>query len=255
MAIPTDRPRPPVQTYRGAGETLELKAELGGSVANVCRRDGLTPYMLLLSAFQVLLASYSEGTNIVVGAPVANRSYPGSETVFGFLVNTLVLRVDLSGNPLLGEVMLRTRDACLAAFSNQDVPFDAVVQALRVKRDLASSPLFQTCVVEQMMGERVEAGGVTMTDLVVDYGVARFDLALWIIRFEAPIRERGSSGDQSPRLALRLQYNTDIFLPDTVRRMLGELEIVASQLVASAAIPLEAVVALLREARTERRTE
>lgn len=249
VAIPTDRPRPPVQTYRGAGATLELKAELGGLVDQVCRRDGLTPYMLLLSAFQVLLASYSEGTNIVVGAPVANRSYPGSETVFGFLVNTIVLRVDLSGNPPLGEVMLRTRDACLAAFANQDVPFDAVVQALRVKRDLGSSPLFQTCVVEQMMSERVEAGGVTMTDLVVDYGVARFDLALWIIRFEAPTRERGSSDDQSPRLTLRLQYNTDIFLPDTVRRMLGELETVATHLVASAATPMAAVIALLREAR------
>ncbi|MEO5579863.1 MAG: amino acid adenylation domain-containing protein [Gemmatimonadaceae bacterium] len=239
--MPTDRPRSAVQTYRGAGQTLELSPSIAEGVAALCRRESLTPFMVLLSAFQVLLHSFSGETNVVVGAPVANRGYPGTEGVFGFLVNTLILRVDLSGDPRVGDLLMRTRDACLAALSNQDVPFDAVVQSLRVKRDLASSPLFQTCVVEQRMASQLRAGPLIMTDILVDYGIARFDIALWIIRDEGPVQDPGSRIGNSRRLALRLQYNTDLFQPATVARMLRELELIVGYLVAPGAESLKTV--------------
>ncbi|HEX8318267.1 condensation domain-containing protein, partial [Longimicrobium sp.] len=143
LELPTDRPRPPVQTYRGATVPVELSAELLERLQALGRSEGATLYMVVLGAFQVLLSKYSGSEDVVVGSPIAGRTRKEVEELIGFFVNTLVLRTDLSGDPSFRETLRRVREATLGAYAHQELSFEKLVAELQPERSLGHTPLFQ----------------------------------------------------------------------------------------------------------------
>ena len=143
LELPTDRPRPAVQSYRGATKSVVLRSELNAELLSFSRREDVTPFMTLLAAFQVLLYRYSSQSDIFVGCPVANRTYPETEGLIGFFVNTLVLRSGLSDKMNFRELLKQVREMCLRAYEHQLIPFEKLVEELQPERSLSHNPLIQ----------------------------------------------------------------------------------------------------------------
>ncbi|HEU4559961.1 MAG TPA: amino acid adenylation domain-containing protein, partial [Longimicrobium sp.] len=222
LELPTDHPRPPVQTYRGASVPVELSLELLERVQALGRSEGATLYMTLLGAFQVLLGKYAGSDDVVVGSPIAGRTRAEVEELIGFFVNTLVLRTDLSGDPSFREVLGRVREATLGAYEHQEVPFEKLVAELQPERSLSHSPFFQVAFTLEDAGggggglPGLKAGGVGAA-----MEIAKFDLSLALAA--TPQGLRGA-----------LNYSTDLFERGTVERMLGHLARVLEQVAADA---------------------
>jgi amino acid adenylation domain-containing protein len=217
LELPTDRPRPPVQTYRGAHERSELSPELLERLQALGRGEGATLYMVLLGAFQVLLSKYSGSEDIVVGTPIAGRTRKEIEGLIGFFVNTLVLRTDLSGDPSFREVLRRAREVTLGAYEHQAVPFERLVAELRPERSLSHSPLFQVMFTLEHADD--PAGGLaelSTAKVDADFPHAKFDLWLTFVA-----TRRGLRGG--------VAYSTDLFERGTIVRMLEQLERVLEQ--------------------------
>ena len=149
LELPTDRPRPPVQSYRGMRKSFRLPGELTGKLKELSRREGVTLFMTLLAAFQAQLHRYSGQEDIAVGSPIANRNREELEGMIGFFVNTLVMRTKLEGDPSFRELLGRVREVTLEAYGHQDVPFEKLVEELRPERDASRNPLFQVMMVLQ----------------------------------------------------------------------------------------------------------
>jgi amino acid adenylation domain-containing protein len=209
LALPSDRPRPAVQNFRGARRTLQLSAELSRSLEQLSRREGVTLYMTLLAIFQTLLARYTGQEDILTGTPIAGRNRAEIEGLIGFFVNMLVLRTDCSGNPSFRELLKRVRATTLAAYSHQDLPFEKLVEELRPERSLSYSPLFQ--VTFTLNNEPAELPGLPGIELAaLDGGggdTAKYDL-VWSVT-------------QTPRgLNASLVYNLDLFDAPTAESLL-----------------------------------
>jgi amino acid adenylation domain-containing protein len=226
LELPTDRPRPPVQTFRGAHERIELPLELLERLQALGHSEGATLYMTLLAAFQVLLSKYSGSEDIVVGSPIAGRTRKEIEQTIGFFVNTLVLRTDLSGDPSFREVLRRAREATLGAYEHQEVPFERLVAELQPERSLSHSPIFQVMFALQNAVERgVALPGIEASEVGAELASARFDLSL--------MPKATAQG-----LRVGLNYSTDLFERGTVQRMLGHLARVLEQVAADADVRL-----------------
>jgi amino acid adenylation domain-containing protein len=209
LELPTDRPRPAVQTFRGAKEPLTISPELAGQLRARGREQGATLFMTLLAAFQTLLSRYSRQDEVVVGSPVAGRTLPEVEPLIGLFASTLVLRTSLKGDPTFAQLLARVRETTLEAYAHQDLPFEKLVEELKPARDLSRNPLFQTMLVFQSVADGdLKFSTLGVEPLEVDAGVSRFDLLL-------NVTEAGGG------LKGFLEYNTDLFEPATVRRMLG----------------------------------
>ena len=209
LELPTDRPRPPAQSYRGARHTFALSAELSATLKQLSQRERVTPYMLLLAAFQVLLSRYSGQDDIAVGSPIAGRTRREFEGLIGFFVNTLVLRTDLSGNPRFRDLLARVRESALDAYAHQDVPFEKLVEELKPERDASRNPLIQVMfVLQNAPGGGLALPGLEMTGQALDTATAKFDLMLTLS--EGPSGLRGT-----------LEYATDLFEAATIERMAG----------------------------------
>jgi amino acid adenylation domain-containing protein len=220
LEFPTDRPRPAVQTFRGARESLVFPKELAEAVQVLSRREGVTQFMTLLAAFKVLLGRYSGQADIVVGTPIAGRNQIEIEELIGFFVNTLVLRTDLSGGPSFRELLGRVREASLGAAAHQDLPFEKLVEELQPERDLSRSPLFQVMfALQNVPKDEFELKTLTLSPIEADSGTAKFDLTM----FFHPT-EDGLLGI--------LEYNTDLFDAETARRMLAHYEVLLRGVVA-----------------------
>jgi amino acid adenylation domain-containing protein len=207
--LPTDHPRPAVQTFRGARQTLVLPKHLQEGLKAISRREGMTQFMTWLAAFNVLLYRYTSQDDLIVGTPIANRNRLETEDLIGCFVNALALRTDLSGNPSFRELLRRVREVCLVAYGHQDVPFDRLVEELHVKRDLSRNPLFQVMFVLNNTSPRtIELPGLTLSPVEGDSETAHFDLTLQIL-------------DTEQELTAALVYNTDLFEAATMARMLG----------------------------------
>ncbi|HEU4556305.1 MAG TPA: non-ribosomal peptide synthase/polyketide synthase [Longimicrobium sp.] len=217
LELPTDHPRPPVQTHRGATVPVELSLELLERLQALGRSEGTTLYMTLLGAFQVLLSKYAGSEDVVVGSPIAGRTRAEVEALIGFFVNTLVLRTDLSGDPSFRKVLGRVREATLGAYEHQELPFEKLVAELQPDRSLSHSPLFQVSFTLQ----NAEGGGGALPGLRVG-GV---DSALEIAKFDLSLAFTATP--QGLRGALN--YSTDLFERGTIERMLGHLERVLEQ--------------------------
>jgi amino acid adenylation domain-containing protein/non-ribosomal peptide synthase protein (TIGR01720 family) len=220
LELPTDRPRPALVTHRGGVATRRLPRALSDSLRAFHRREGVTPFMTYLAALQALLYRYSGQEDLTVGSPVSGRGRPELESLIGFFVNTLVLRARLSPRTTFRELLAQARERVLGAFSHQELPFEQLVEALQPERDLSRPPLFQVMLVHQQ-GLALERAlpGLTLRPLPVDGGTAKFDLTLYV-----------TEGEQG--LETALEYNADLFEPETAARMLGHLEILLEGLVA-----------------------
>ncbi len=207
LPLPTDRPRPPVQRFRGASLTFQLPASLQQELQTFSQQEGVTLFMTLLAAFQVLLARYSGTRDICVGTPVANRRLPELEPLIGFFVNTLVIRTQLDEQATLRQVVRQVREIALQAYQHQDVPFERVVEALHPERTLSYSPLFQVLFALQTTEQSdLELAGVQVTSLPVESQTAMFDLTLTL--------EEKTQGLQGV-----LEYDRDLFEPATMQRL------------------------------------
>jgi hypothetical protein len=212
LELPTDRPRPPVQSYKGAHETLVLCESLSRSLKELSRREGATLFMTLLAAFSTLLYRYSGQRDILLGTPIANRNRAETESLIGFFVNTLIFRTRLSEQMTFRELLCQVRETALEAYAHQDLPFEKLVEELQPERSLSHSPVFQMMLDLQNAPMRdLELQGLRLTPLPFDSRMAKFDLVLTV-------------GETDGRLSGQLEYNTDLFDGGTVRRMARHLE-------------------------------
>ncbi|HEX2079501.1 MAG TPA: condensation domain-containing protein, partial [Longimicrobium sp.] len=226
LELPTDRPRPPVQSHRGARETFGLPRALLDRLQALGRSEGATLYMVMLGAFQLLLSKYSGSEDIVVGSPIAGRTRKEVEELIGFFANTLVLRTDLGGDPTFRELLGRVREGTLGAYEHQEVPFERLVAELRPERSLSHAPLFQAMFALQN-ADRSGFGlaGLRMEGVAAEVETTRFDLGLTAVPHDGGVHGV-------------LEYSTDLFDRSTVRRMLGHLERVLEQVAADADVRL-----------------
>jgi natural product biosynthesis luciferase-like monooxygenase protein/amino acid adenylation domain-containing protein len=207
LELPTDRPRPAIQTFAGATHVFRVPGALRDELQALSAREGVTLYMMLLAAFQTLLGRYAAQDDVIVGSPTAGRTRPELEPLIGFFVNTLVMRGDLSGDPSFRELLARTREAALDAYAHQDVSFDRLVEMLHPERDLSRSPIFQVLFTLQNVPVRpVEFEDLQFTPLDVDIGAAKYDLSLSIVQSQ-------------DGLVGQLEYNTDLFDAATVAQL------------------------------------
>ena len=226
LALPTDRPRPALSTHRGARCFQLLPPEWQAALKSLAQAEGCTLFMVVLAAFDVLLARYAGSEDIVIGTPVAGRPRTELEGLIGFFVNTLVLRADLRGNPRFCELLQRVKRSTLEAWSNADVPFEQLVEVLKPPRSTGRSPVFQ--VLFNLHNEptgRLELDGLVATALAVDRGTAKFDLSV-------------SLSETAAGLAVSFEYSTDLFSAAAMQRMLGDFAALLAAVVASPDAPL-----------------
>ncbi|MCP3169610.1 non-ribosomal peptide synthetase [Myxococcus qinghaiensis] len=206
LELPTDRPRPAVQTFSGALTWLPPLQTLEGPLRELSRKEGVTLYMTLLAAFQVLLARHSGQRDIVVGSPFAGRGSRDLEGMIGFFANMLALRARVDDVPFR-EVLKQVRRVCLGAFAHEELPLEQLVEALQPGRDLSRSPLFQVAFVLQgEPGSSLALEGVDASDVPLEPGVSKFDLTLF-------------ARETSRGLVTYWEYNTDLFDEETVSRL------------------------------------
>jgi amino acid adenylation domain-containing protein len=207
--LPTDRPRPAVQSYHGATHTFTIPAEIASAVNALSRQESATLFMSLLAAFNVLLSRYTNQEDICVGTPIANRTRAELESLIGFFVNTLVMRTDLRGGPSFRELLRRVREKSLQAYAHQDVPFEMLVEAIQPERNLSHTPLFQVMfVLDNAPMQPVRLPDVTLSPVATDAGTATFDLTL-------------SVSEITNGLACSLEYNSDLFDQATIEQFAG----------------------------------
>jgi amino acid adenylation domain-containing protein len=211
LSLRTDRPRPVVQTFRGASEAFHLSQEVSGALRDLSRRQGSTLFMTLLAAFYTLLYRCTGQQQILVGTPIAGRTREEAEGLIGFFANTLVMRADMHGNLRFDELLAQVREAALGAYTHQDLPFEKVVEELEVPRDLSRTPLFQVMfVLQNAQAEELKLPDVTFKPLESERTTAKFDLTV-------------SLSETSRGLYGAFEYNTDLFDRETVVRMSGHL--------------------------------
>ena len=223
LELPTDRPRPAVQSYRGRIYPLLLSTDLRDELRDLGRQRGATLFMTLLAALKVLLHRTSGQTDLSVGVPIANRTRPQVEPLIGYFVNTLVLRTDLTtiGTPAgrsvaeltFGELLQRAREVTLGAYDHQDLPFEKLVDELQVERSVSHSPLFQVMFILLNTAPltEIEVAGLTFSAPELESGAARFDLTLELV-------------DEREWMAGSIQYNRDLFDRTTIARLVGHFQ-------------------------------
>ncbi|WP_186066623.1 non-ribosomal peptide synthetase/type I polyketide synthase [Burkholderia gladioli] len=208
LELPTDRPRPAEQSFRGARAQFVLPGELVARLTELAQRDTATLYMVLLAGFATLLGRYSGQRDIVIGAPVAGRRAQELEGLIGFFINTLALRADLSGNPGFAELLGRVKRNALAAYAHQDLPFEKLVAELAPARDLSRQPLFQVVFGFQQATPPMSLPGIEIAELDSEAMAVKFDLSLQMRQHR-------------DHLACTLEYATDLFDRASIERMIG----------------------------------
>jgi amino acid adenylation domain-containing protein len=235
LQLPTDRPRPVVLSYRGAFQDVTLPRALVASLRTLSQREGVTLFMTLLAAFAVLLQRYTSQHDVVVGTYVAGRERTELEGLIGFFVNSLVLRVDLAGEPGFRECLRRVREMALGAYAHQELPFEKLVEELQPERDLSRNPLFQvTFQLFSAAGEGRSREAAPTTSIEINRGMAIFDLAvnLW---------------ESADGLGGHVEYSTDLFEAATIERLVGHYRVLLNAVVGAPDAPIS-TLPLLTEA-------
>ena len=209
LVLPTDRPRPAVASFRGSLHRFELPASVAHRLAGFAREERATPFMVLLAAFQVLLARWSGGTDIVVGTPTAGRTHRETEPLVGLFINTLTLRVLIEPQASFRAILAQAKDIALAAYAHQDVPFEKVVAELRPRRDPSWQPLVQVIfALQNTAPAELRLAGARVERIDCPSSTSKYDLTLNVIE----------SGD---RLAAEIEYASDLFDGTTIARVAG----------------------------------
>jgi amino acid adenylation domain-containing protein len=254
LDLPTDRPRPPIQTFHGGIERLTLSDELAHRLRALAQTEGATLYMALLAAFQVLLFRYSGQDDFLIGSPTAGRGRAQLADLVGYFVNPVALRADLSGSPSFSDVVRRVRQTALGALKHQEYPFALLVERLQPLRDPSRSPLFQVMFVlekaqrlapqsapvlaQGRAGARLELADITLEPVELDPQAAQFDLMLMV-------EEAGAT------LAATLHYNSDLFEATTIVHMARVFQSLLAQLVDQPDQPVATVPLLSEEQRRQ----
>lgn len=227
LELPTDRSRPPVQTYNGASLDITLAPELYAALKRVSERHGVTLYMTLLAGFSLLLHRYSGQKDVRIGTPIANRQRVETEGLIGLFANTLVIRSELDSGTLLTDFLHQIRERALGAQANQDLPFEQLVEALQPERDLSRSPFFQAMfILQNAPQEELDLPDLEVNALPVDHGSAKFDLTL-------------VASEQSGGLDASLEYNTDLFDSETAKRFADSWRCLLEQVASEKSTPLD----------------
>ncbi len=223
--LPTDRPRPAVQTWRSACQTLVLSETLKSKLKALSRREGTTLFTTLLAAFKVLLHCYTNQDDLFVCTPTANRNRAETKGLIGYFVNLLVLRTDLSGNPSFRDLLSRMRKVISGAYAHQDLPVVRLVDCL----NLVHTPLSQVMfVLQNVPMPPLKLPGLAVTSLEIDNGMADFDLFL-------------SMQEEAENLTGVLKYNTDLFDDATITLMLKQFQLLLSSIVSNPEQPLSSL--------------
>ncbi|MEH2195513.1 MAG: amino acid adenylation domain-containing protein [Nostoc sp.] len=221
LELPTDRPRPSVQTFRGWCFSFQLDAKLTASLKELSQKSETTLFMTLMAAYATLLFRYSGQSDILMGTAIASRNHQDIEGLIGFFVNTLVMRTRLEDNPSFSKLLMQVRSTCMDAYANQDVPFEQIVETLQIERSLSHSPLFQVMFALQNAPlEELETPELAVTPLHLDNVNAKFDLTLQM-------------WEQDNCLQGFWQYNSDLFDEDRIARMTGHFQTLLAGIVAN----------------------
>ncbi|MCP3755583.1 non-ribosomal peptide synthetase [Streptomyces sp. TBY4] len=243
LELPLDRPRPAVRGHRGETVHFELDADLHAGLARFAGAGRASLFMALQTALAGLLTRIGAGGDIPIGAPIAGRNDDALDDLVGFFINTLVLRTDTSGNPTFSELLARVRETNLAAYANQDVPFERLVEALKPTRSLSHNPLFQVTLTLQGAGEAaLDLPGVAAAGRPVDVQTAKFDLSFSFTE------RRGADGSPQGMAGL-VEFATDVFDQETVIALTRRLVQVMRAAVADPAARLDTADVLLPSER------
>ena len=256
LNLPTDRPRPPIQTYRGAAHDFSLNDELSGLLKKLARSNGATLYMVLLAAFEVMLYCLTGQQDLLVASPVVGRNRAEFENIVGLFTNPVMLRADLSGNPTFRTLLGRVRQTVLSALEHQDYPTLLLVQRFRPPRDLSRPPLAQVMFVLDkphrlaeegapafVLGEtglRMNPGGLALESFPLERRAATLDLVMLVI-------------ETASALSVSIRYNSDLFDPATVARMAVSFETLLRGITTEPEVGLDALAESL--ARAERKQQ
>ncbi|MFF9431956.1 condensation domain-containing protein [Streptomyces sp. NPDC014746] len=246
LALPLDRPRPAVSSYRGDRVPITLDADLHQALTLLARQTGTSLFMVLQAGLTVLLTRLGAGHDIVIGAPTAGRTDEALHDLVGFFVNTLVLRVDTSGNPTFRTLLDRVRETDLDAFSHQDVPFDRLVEHLNPPRSTARHPLFQVMMVLQEFGPGLRLSGVDVTEHHLNLPIARFDIWLGLV-------ESRSSEGEHQGIRGELRYKSDLFDESTARGFAKRLAALLREFASDPTLPVTPATPCLGPTRFRRK--
>ncbi|HEY9811291.1 MAG TPA: amino acid adenylation domain-containing protein, partial [Halomicronema sp.] len=207
LNLPTDRPRPPLPTYKGAKQLLTLSPPLTQALKTLSRQQNVTLFVTLLAAFKTLLYRYTQQEDITIGSPIANRNRREIEPLIGFFVNTLVLRTNLTGNPTFLELLNRVKQTTIEAYAHQDLPFEKIVEKLQPEREPSRNPLFQVSFsLQNTPIQTLQLPDLTLQPLEIETGTAKLDLEfhLW---------------EELETIKCQIIYSTDLFNQTTITRM------------------------------------
>ena len=213
LDLPIDKPRPPVQQFRGARELFSIPGNVAERLVALSRQEGATLFMTLVAAFNVLLYRYSGQKDILIGTPIANRNRAKIEDLIGFFVNTLVVRATIENDENFLTLLRQLRSTMIDAFAHQDLPFEKLVQELHPKRDMSRSPLFQVMLVLQNVPPlEFELPGLTLSAFETQNRTAKFDLMLTMV-------------EKPGGIFAEFEYDTDLFERETINRMIGDFQV------------------------------
>ncbi|MEW6736479.1 MAG: condensation domain-containing protein, partial [Acidobacteriota bacterium] len=238
LELPTDRPRPPIQSYKGNAQFFTLPQSLYNSLKALSQREGTTLFMTLLTGFKILLYRYSGQKDILIGTPIANRNRSEIEGLIGYFSNTLVLRMDLSGNPTVREALSRVQQTTLGALAHQDLPFQSLVEALQPERSLSHTPLFQVFFSFRNDTRSINFAGLRLTRLNVYTRTTRTDITMSLEE-----TENGLEGG--------IEYNLDLFDSNTISKMLEHFRKLLESIVIDLDQPISSIPLLLESERQQ----
>ena len=239
LNLPADYRRPTKLSDRGATQSFTLSKTLTQALKALAQQEGVTLFMLLLTSFKLLLHRYSHQDDVVVGTPIANRNHAEIEGLIGFFVNTLVLRTSLADNPSYKELLQRVKQVALGAYSNQDLPFEQLVEELKPKRYLNRNPLFDVMFALQNVAEsELTLPGLTSSPIEKENHTAKFDLSLDMV--ESPAGLSGS-----------FEYSTDLFEPSTIARMVRHFQVLLEAIVSQPETPILQLPLLTKDERQQ----
>jgi non-ribosomal peptide synthetase component F len=228
LDLPTDRARPQTQTFRGVRKKIQYPAALQARVKELSRKANATVYMTLLAAFGTLLHRYSSSSDILVGSPISERNQMDTEAMIGYFINTLPIRIDLSGEPTFRQLMERVQKVALNALAHQGVPVERIVEELKIERTSGPRTPFQVVFQFSPPPPTLEIHGLSVELMDVETRTAKFDLTLTL-------------GESAEGLVGNIEYNSDLFDEATITRFIGHYE---TLLAAAVANPDEKVSAL-----------
>ncbi|MEK6283066.1 MAG: amino acid adenylation domain-containing protein [Acidobacteriota bacterium] len=239
LELPNDHPRPPVQSFRGGINSLSLSEDLSNALVELGRREGATLFMTLLATINILLYRYTCQEDIAVGTPLAGRNRLETEKLIGYFINMLVLRTNLAGAPSFLEVLRRVREVTLGAHTHQELPFEKILDELQPQRDLSIQPLFQVVLVLQNAARQSpQLPGLNVQLQEIEDTTAKFDLTFMV-------------NETSQGVLISLQYNSDLFDPETANRMLSHLQTLLRSIVENPSQTISRLPLLTEEERHE----